>query len=127
MSRITVVLPAVLSVAAWAQVTTTSRLDGTGTDTQGSAIPGAQPPAVMAATATNFQVVTDERGYWAIPSLPSGTYRVRFAHQGFKTGAVDNVKLDAGVPATVNVTLEVGALTDTIEVAAGAEIVQADT
>src|SRR5581483_12294750 len=39
----------------------------------------------------------------------------------------DNVQLDAGVPATVNVTLEVGALTETIEVTAGADIVQADT
>src|ERR1051326_9383713 len=104
-------MPLVLCVAAWAQVTTTSRLDGTVTDSQGAAIPGAQVSAVMAATGMSLQVAADERGYWAFSSLPSGTYRVSIAHQGFKTGAVDNVKLDAGVPATVNVTLDVGALT----------------
>lgn len=61
----------------------------------------------------------DEKGYWAIPGLATGTYRVTIAHPGFKTQVMPDVKLDAGVPATVNVTLEVGALTETVEVTAG--------
>ena len=46
------------------------------------------------------------------------------SHPGFKTASMENVKIDAGVPATVNTTLEVGQLTETVEVQAGAEILQ---
>ncbi len=116
-----------LSTLAFSQVTTTSRLDGTVSDSQGAAVPGAQVQVVLRNTDQTFKVTTDAKGYWAIPSLSNGVYRVTVARQGFKTAAADNVELDAGVPATVNITLEVGALTETIEVTAGAEIVQADT
>ena len=112
---------------AFSQVTTTSRLDGTITDSQGAAVPGAQVQVVLRNTDQTFKVTTDEKGYWAIPSLASGIYRVTVARQGFKTAAADNVQLDAGVPATVNVTLELGASTETVEVTAGADIVQADS
>lgn len=112
---------------AFAQVSTTSRLDGTVTDSQGAAVPGAQVQVVLGATDQTFKSVTDESGHWIIPSLQNGMYKVTVSRQGFKTASVTNVKIDAGVPATVNITLEVGALTETIEVAAGAEIVQADT
>ncbi len=121
------VLFCVLSAAAFAQVTTTSRMDGTVTDSQGAAVPGAQVQVTLRNTDQTLKATTDAKGYWAIPSLANGVYRVTVGHQGFKTAAAENVELDAGVPATVNVTLEVGALTETIEVTAGAEIVQADT
>ncbi len=115
------------AIAGLSQVATTSRMDGTVTDSQGAAVPGAQVIVSLGTTSQKFQVSSDEKGYWAIPSLPSGIYQVRVTKQGFKTAANDSVKLDAGVPATVNVTLEVGALTETIQVSAGAEVVQADT
>ncbi len=123
----TCVILAALAFAASAQVTTTSRLDGTVTDAQGAAVPGAQVQVVLNSTGQTFKVATDEKGYWVIASLQNGTYRVTVAHQGFKTGATDNIQLDAGVPATVNVALEVGAVTETVVVTAGAEVVQADT
>src|ERR1700693_1633396 len=93
------------STAVFSQVTTTSRLDGTVTDSQGASVPGAQVEVVVTATDQIFRVTTDEKGYWAIPSLQSGVYRVKVSHQGFKTAAADNIKMDAGVTATVNVTL----------------------
>ena len=46
---------------------------------------------------------------------------------GFKVATVENVKVDAGVPATVNTTLEVGSVTETVEVCGGAEILQTQT
>src|SRR5262249_10788391 len=45
--------------------------------------------------------------------------------KGFRTASIDGVKIDAGVPKTVNVKLEVGSVTETIEVQAGGELVQA--
>ncbi len=116
-----------LSVSAAFSQVNTARMDGTVTDSGGALVPAASVEVVNPSQQQSFKAVADEKGYWAIPSLPSGTYKVTVSHPGFKTELVANVKMDAGVPATVNVTLEVGALTETIQVTAGAEIVQADT
>jgi hypothetical protein len=112
--------------ASFAQVAT-SRLDGTVTDAQGAAIPGAKVEILKKSENQSFSTKTDQKGYWVVPSLASDTYKVTVTQTGFKTAEVAQVMLDAGVPATVNVTLEVGALTETIEVSGGAEIVQSDT
>lgn len=102
-------------------------MDGTVSDSGGALIPGASVEVVNIDQQQTYKTLADEKGYWAIPSLPSGTYRVSVAHAGFKTEALPNVKMDAGVPATVNVTLQVGQLTETIEVTGGAEVLQTDT
>ncbi len=123
----TFVLCVALSAGAAFSQVTTSRLDGTVTDSGGALIPSAAVEVLNVSQQQTFKTVADEKGYWAIPSLPSGIYRVSVSRAGFKTGVVGNVKLDAGVPATVNVTLQVGALTETIEVTSGAEVLQTDT
>ena len=115
----------ILTFTGSAQVTTTARLNGTVTDSQGATVPAAQVDVVQTATGQLLRATTDEKGEWALPSLPTGTYKVTVSHAGFKTVTNANVTLDAGVPATVNVALEVGATTETVEVTAGAEIVQA--
>jgi len=112
-----------LVTTSFAQVQT-GRLEGTVTDAQGAAVPSAQVKVVNGQNGQTFNVVTDEKGYWSLPSMSSATYKVSVTSQGFKTANIDNVKIDAGVPATVNTTLEVGSLTETVEVSAGAEILQ---
>ncbi len=113
--------------SGFSQVTTTAKLDGTVLDPQGAAVPGAQVTVVQTATGQNLRATTDEKGYWALASLPTGVYKVTITHEGFKATTSDNVTLDAGVPATVNITLTVGAATETVEVTAGAEIVQTNS
>jgi hypothetical protein len=113
----------VFAAAAFAQVLT-GRLDGVITDPQGAAVPGAQVKVLNKTTGQTFDTSADEKGQWNIPSVPSATYTVTVNHPGFKTTTVDNVKVDAGVPATVNAKLEVGALAETVEVQAGAEVLQ---
>ncbi len=115
-----------LVMSAEAQVMT-GRLEGAVTDSQGAAIPACQVKVVNSQNGQNFSLVTDERGAWNLPSLSAGEYNVTISHAGFKTATVTNVKIDAGVPATVNTTLEVGAVAETIEVAGGAEILQTQT
>src|SRR5712692_9431060 len=95
---------------AFSQVTT-SRLEGTVTDPQAAAIVGADVRIVNIATGQTFEAKSDERGSWTVPSMSTGTYRVSVSLQGFKTAVLDAVKIDAGVPATANVTLEIGSLT----------------
>ncbi len=113
--------------AGLAQVTTTARMDGVVTDQQNAVVPGAQVAVTRTGTGQVFHAVTDEKGYWVLPSLTTGTYKVEVSHPGFKVVTNANVVLDAGVPATVNVSLEVGNATETVEVSAGATVVQSDS
>ena len=116
----------ILTATVFSQVTT-SRLDGTVTDPQGASVVGAQLRVINISTGQIFETKTDERGYWVIPAMSTGTYRVSVSLQGFKTATADNVKIDAGVPATVNTVLELGALTETVEVQGGAVMLQTET
>jgi len=108
---------------AFSQVTT-GRLEGTVTDPQGAAVPGAHVRVVNVQTGQTLANTTNERGYWVLPSMSTGAYRVTVAHQGFKTATTDDVKIEVGVPATVNTTLELGSLAETVEVRGGAEVLQ---
>ena len=121
------VILAALALAASAQVTTTSRLDGTVTDAQGAVVPAAQVVVTQTATSQTFHATADDKGYWVLPSLQTGTYKVTVTHPGFKVATNENVVIDAGVPATVNISLAVGSATETVEVTAGAIIVQTDS
>ena len=112
-----------LVTASFAQVLT-GRLEGTVSDPQGAAVPGAQVKVANIQNGQMFNVDTDDKGYWSLPSMSTALYKITVTRQGFKTATVDNVKVDAGVPATVNTILEVGALTETVEVSAGAEVLQ---
>src|SRR5712692_6818520 len=105
----------------------TSRLDGTVTDQTGASIPGADVTVTLIATDQVFKTTTNERGEWVLPSMPAATYKVVVARQGFKSGVAPSVGMSAGVPATVNIKLESGAATETVEVIGGAEIVQASS
>src|SRR5262245_58550297 len=106
-----------------AQVTT-GRIEGTVTDPQGAAVPGAQVKVLNKATGLALDTTADDKGEWVFPSMATATYTVTVNHPGFKTVTIENVKVDAGVPATVNVKLEVGSLAETVEVQGGAEVLQ---
>jgi hypothetical protein len=99
-------------------------MDGTVSDPQGSLIPRAEVTVTNSLTGQAIRTVTDDRGHWAVPSLSTAVYTVSVAAPGFKKAEKRDVKMDAGIPATVNLVLEVGAVSETIEVTGGAEIVQ---
>jgi hypothetical protein len=100
----------------------TGRIQGTVKDAQGGVVPGVGIEVVNKQTGQRFQATTDELGFWALPSMPTATYTITVSLPGFKSVSVENVKVDAGVPATVNATLEVGAISDVVEVTSGAEV-----
>src|SRR3954451_103015 len=112
-----------LGVLAFGQ-STSSRITGTITDPAGSSLPDATVTATNTETGVSFKTISGGQGEFAIPALPAATYRIGVAAKGFRTGIVNEVKLDAAVPATVNIKLEVGAVTETVEVAASAEVIQ---
>jgi len=115
-----------LALAAFAQLNTAT-LDGLVTDPQGALIAKAEVIVTHVETGQKFNTVTDDKGHWAVPSLSIGTYNVSVTAPGFKRVTKDGVKMDAGIPATVNLTLEVGAISETVEVTGAAEIVESAT
>ncbi|HLK65541.1 MAG TPA: carboxypeptidase regulatory-like domain-containing protein [Bryobacteraceae bacterium] len=121
-------LAAMLFTAAMAygQVDITS-VTGQVTDPTGSAVPGATVIATNSATGAKLSTATSDRGEYTIPAMPAGTYSVSVSKAGFKTEIRDGVALIVGVPGTLNVKLSVGQTSETVEVTAGAEVVQTAT
>src|SRR5580765_2681356 len=89
-------------VLAFSQMATTSSLDGTVTDSQGALVVAASVQVTNVETGQTFRVTTDERGHWVVPAMSAGVYRVSVTMNGFRTLTIESVKLDAGVPSTVN-------------------------
>jgi hypothetical protein len=111
---------------SFAQVDVTS-VSGIVKDPSGAAVPGASVSVLNIDTNRKYDTTTSEKGEYAVPALPSGMYRVSATKTGFKAAKIDNVALQVGVPATVNIDLQIGAATETVEVTAGAAIVQSET
>ena len=102
----------------------TTSLSGTVTDSSGAVIPGADITVTNNGTGATFTSVTGANGTFAVPALNPGSYSVKVALMGFKTVVLNNITLNAAVPGSVRVRLEVGALEETVLVQAGSEIVQ---
>lgn len=103
---------------------TTSLVSGTVQDPSSAAVPGAVVTMTSVETGQVITTVTNEKGEYAMPSVPPGTYRIGFTKAGFKSELKEGVVVEAGVPITANVKLEVGQATETVVVQGGAELVQ---
>ena len=114
-------LVALSSTFAYAQSTT---LTGVVTDTAGGVVPGASVSVMNNATKVTLEAVSNTAGQFSFPALPVGTYTVTVSLEGFKTFVANEVRLLGGQVGNVNATLEVGALTEKVEVKAGSELVQ---
>ena len=102
---------------AWAQIGTTS-LRGTILDKSGAVVAGATVKLTAAELSVERTVVSTATGAYEFPSLPPGTYALRVEAGGFRAHDQKNIQLLVNNPATVNVTLEVGSTTETVEVSA---------
>ena len=112
---------------AGAQGSPTGTLSGTVTDPSGSVLPGVTVIARGAQNGLTQQTVSGGAGDWRIPALPSGTYEISFELDGFKRLVRSGVIVEAATTRSVPVTLEVGGLTETVQVAADANLLTATT
>ncbi|MGH9842101.1 MAG: carboxypeptidase regulatory-like domain-containing protein [Blastocatellia bacterium] len=103
---------------------TTAPISGSVADPNGAVISGAGVTVKNDSTGAEFKVATSGSGAYTVPALGSGVYTVTVEAKGFKKVVVQNVKMDVGVPATVNVTLEIGAATESVVVQGGGEVLQ---
>jgi hypothetical protein len=126
-STVALCLLALASAPAFGQGTATSSISGTVVDSGGGVIPGATVVVKNNATGGTFTVVTNAAGAFSVPALDAGIYTVTVSLTGFKSAVVNNVRLAIGTPASVKAVLEVGSLTETVEVRGGSELVNTQT
>jgi hypothetical protein len=103
---------------------TYGEMTGTVSDPSGAAIVGAEVTITNLATNQVRRVVTSSSGVYSIPFLVPGRYRVEARSAGFKSGSVPDRLLQVGDVLRVDFALEVGTVTETVEVAASAEMLQ---
>ncbi len=92
------------------------RISGTVTDSSGAVIPSAAVTITNNATNLGRTAVTDEAGFYTVTNLPVGTYSVTVERSGFKKANLTDNALTADTRLTINVTLEAGSVSETVEV-----------
>jgi len=109
--------------AAFAQGTT-SRILGTVQDPTGSVVPGAAVKLVNEGTRVTFSTTTSAAGTYVFEAVQPASYEIDVEAAGFRRFTSRGNQVTIGQPATVNVKLEVGAVTEQLFVDASAELVQ---
>ncbi len=97
-------------------------ITGTVTDNSGAVVPHAVVVAVNSENGTEFQVATSETGNYTISSLRPGTYNVSAEAAGFKKITRTGILVAVATNVRVDVTLEVGATTESLTVTAEAPL-----
>jgi hypothetical protein len=100
-------------------------LNGLITDATGAVVPSAAVELQNVATQAKRVSTADATGHYSFPQIPPGNYKMTIKAQGFSVKTVNQLQLLVNTPATVNVSLEVGAVTETLSVTA--EAVQVNT
>lgn len=104
-----------------------SSITGTVTDPSGAAIANAKVVARNESTGATRETLTTGSGVYTIPSIPSGVYTLSVEVAGFKKYESKSNKIDPNLPATLNVAMQVGQTTETIEVSASVGAIQTET
>src|SRR5438034_2428224 len=108
-----------MAVSLSAQTASTSTVTGTVSDKTGAAVPNAKVDLEDVGTKARLSATTGGDGNYIFPSVRPGNYNVIVSGKGFRQTVVSGVKVDIGKSALVNVVLEVGGMTETVEVTAG--------
>ena len=111
------------SVSLFAQETR-GTINGHVLDEQGGAMPGVSVTITNVDTNVSTTLTTNSTGYYQAPLLLPGNYRVSAELQGFKTSVRSGIILSVAQQSTVDLTLGVGALSETVTVSGEAPILE---
>src|SRR6185369_8948320 len=103
---------------------TASRVTGTVVDEKGSVVPGALVTLTNEATQVALTTSTGSGGTYVFDSVQAGKYTVSVEKQGFKKAVSVGNTANVNQPVTVDFTLEVGGLAETVQILSSAESVQ---
>ncbi|HEV2522431.1 MAG TPA: TonB-dependent receptor [Candidatus Acidoferrales bacterium] len=99
-------------------------LTGTVTDTSGAILPNAQVTITDVATGVTRIVTSNAAGLYIAPNLLPGTYEVKVAATGFKTQLQKGITLTVGAEQLLDITMQVGQMSQTVEVTTEAPTVE---
>ena len=102
----------------------TGRLDGTVVDATGGLMPGAKITATNQATQAKTEASTNADGFFVFPSLAPGHYDISVEATGFRTVVVTGVEINVATAVTQAFKLEVGQVTEHVQVEADTVRVQ---
>lgn len=124
MKRLTLILLLITSLLAtasalWAQ---TAQITGRVTDSTDAVIPEVAVDVISVQTGTKRTAATNEEGYYTVPLLQPGNYRMTVQKEGFKSISRSGIQLNVEQIARIDFTLEVGEITQSIEVSAAVSL-----
>jgi len=122
MLRFTLVILFIVSSDAFAQTTSTAIL-GTVLDSSGASIADAQITITNAGTGQSRKTTTNESGYYNVPALDPGTYNIAVQKPGFRQQIRSSVGLQVNQKLTLDFSLGVGDVNETVLVQAEAPVV----
>ena len=108
------------------QTTTHAQITGIVSDATGASVPGARVEAFNTDTGVTYNSESNEAGVYVIPQIVAGPYDVTVSSEGFETVRQRGVVLRLGDRQSLNFDLNVGAVTETVEVVASAQLLTLD-
>jgi carboxypeptidase family protein len=102
----------------------TATITGTVSDETGAVLPGVSVSVRNVGTGFTREAVTNNVGLYTAPLLPTGRYEVTFGLSGFQTQTAQNISLHVNDRIQVDMVLKAGAITETVEVTAAAQMIQ---
>src|SRR4029079_13214942 len=91
------------SVSLWSQAT--AQISGTVKDQSGAVLPGVEITATQTDTGVARSTVSNETGSYALPSLPTGPYKIEASLPGFRTFVQTGIILQVNANTVINPTL----------------------
>ena len=112
----------IICANVWAQAT--AQISGTVRDQSGAVLPGVEVTATQADTGVSRSAITNETGSYILPNLAVGPYRLEAGLPGFRTFVQTGIVLQINSNPAINPVLEVGQITEQVEVQANAALVE---
>jgi Carboxypeptidase regulatory-like domain/TonB dependent receptor/TonB-dependent Receptor Plug Domain len=115
-----------LAASSFAQ-SDTSTISGSVKDATGSSVPGAKVTVKNEGSGVVRESQTNVQGNYTVTSIPAGNYAVSVEANGFKKFTSTGNRLDASLPLSVDITLEVGQTSESVNITAEAQRIQTET
>ncbi len=116
----------VFSFAIVANAQFKASLQGTISDPNGAAVPGATAVLTNVETNKAVQTVSGDNGFYRFNGLAPGTYRLVVSQTNFKQNATENINIAADILQGLDVRLETGGISETVTVTSGAEALRTE-
>jgi hypothetical protein len=116
-----------LSSPAWGQAVATAQISGSVADPTGAPIPGAKVTVTQTETGLVRSTEAGSEGTYLLPALPVGPYRLQVDANGFGQYVQTGINLRVSDSPKINITLQLGQISQQVDVSAAAGMVKTDT